>query len=161
MQQCTKEAPKHTRPFKLKAFFSHSASFPVPWDLSAGEGGSTNAEELSRTFQKKWHEPFAKAGPALCHGSTHLFLDLPEVLSLQAPPELAGWLLMRGARQAPNTLKHGAEAQLGFLHEPALPVPQGHRPRAGVTGQVLRGWSRHNHHFIRRFHTFHLQVAPK
>lgn len=61
----------------------------------------------------------------------------------------------------PQTLQHGAEAQLGFLHKPALPVPQGHQPRARVTGQVLRGWPRHDHYLVCGFHTPHLQVAPK
>lgn len=36
-------------PFKLKGFFSHPASFPVPWDLGPGEAGGQEKGQMQRS----------------------------------------------------------------------------------------------------------------
>lgn len=78
MQQGTKEAPKCTRPghvsvhpvapFKLKGFFSHLASFPIPWDLHPQEGGGQEKAQMQRSQAEplqKQREHFHKAQPTL------------------------------------------------------------------------------------------------
>lgn len=163
LQQSTKEAPKHSRPFKPKPFFSLPASFPIPWDPSPGEGGSTNAEEFSRTFLKVARtnqDQLCIPDPPTPSSVSLRSCPYRQHLSLLLAPHARGHPGL--ARQATNTLHHGEEAQLGLLHQPALPVQQGHGPRAArATGQELRGWPRHEHCFICGFHTFHLQVVPK